>query len=281
MVALNAHSAALRARGQLRGKALRSQARSTAAQASTRPVAAAEGEVRQTAMQRLGTGAASLGLAASLLMGPVTMPATAGELDVLGSPVPSSNYIVDDGSVLSRSATGALQKELAALEKDTGYRVEVVTLRKLVFQSDVFAFADKLIETWYPTAELGDKKAVFVLVKGSKEAGLVGGPSFNKFIDFDLVDSIVNDNVAILANEEKFNEAVSSSVKRIEAKLKGETDPGPPVRFEAKKGSNFKTKEETSNKRDVFANVVIGLLVISFIVPMIQYFGYVSGGGDE
>ena len=43
-----------------------------------------------------------------------------------------------------------------------------MTLRKLVASDDAFQFADKLIEAWYPTAELGSKKAIFVLVKQSK-----------------------------------------------------------------------------------------------------------------
>ena len=38
-----------------------------------------------------------------------------------------------------------------------GYRVVVVTLRKLQFDSDAFAFADKVIERWYPTAADGNK----------------------------------------------------------------------------------------------------------------------------
>ena len=40
------------------------------------------------------------------------------------------------------------------------------------------------------------------------------------------------------------------------------------------------SEEETNEKREVFSNVVIGLLVISFVVPMVQYFGYVAGDPD-
>lgn len=36
-----------------------------------------------------------------------------------------------------------------------------------------------------------------------------------------LVDSVVGDNIPIFTEEEKFNEAVSSIVKRVEAKLSG------------------------------------------------------------
>jgi|TARA_B100001142_G_C14225469_1_gene613294 hypothetical protein len=37
---------------------------------------------------------------------------------------------------------------------------------------------------------------------------------------------------------------------------------------------------KTNEKREIFSNVVIGLLVISFVVPMVQYFGYVAGDPD-
>jgi hypothetical protein len=37
----------------------------------------------------------------------------------------------------------------------------------------------------------------------------------------DLIDSVVSDSIPILTEQEKFNEAVSSIVKRVEAKLTG------------------------------------------------------------
>lgn len=69
-------------------------------------------------------------------------------------------------------------------------------------------------------------------------------------------------------------------MNRIAAVLEGKDDPGPPTKFVASKEKTYKTKEETNEKREVFSNVVIGLLVISFVVPMIQYFGYVAGDPD-
>lgn len=37
----------------------------------------------------------------------------------------------------------------------------------------------------------------------------------------DLVDSVVSESIPILTEEEKFNEAVSSIVRRVEARLTG------------------------------------------------------------
>lgn len=37
-----------------------------------------------------------------------------------------------------------------------------------------------------------------------------------------MIDSVIGDNIPILTEQEKFNETVTSSVKRIEASLTGE-----------------------------------------------------------
>ena len=49
----------------------------------------------------------------------------------------------------------------------------------------------------------------------------------------DLIDSIIGENIPILTEEALYNEAMLSSVKRIDAVLSGEADPGPPARKDA------------------------------------------------
>ena len=66
------------------------------------------------------------------------------------------------------------------LQIDTGYRLEVVTLRKLEFENDAFAFGDKLIEKWYPTVEQGNDKGLLLIVTTAKDGALTGGPNFTK-----------------------------------------------------------------------------------------------------
>ena len=58
----------------------------------------------------------------------------------------------------------------------------------------------------------------------------------------EMVESIVTDNIPILTEQEKFNETAVSSVKRIAAKLRGQEDPGPPVRADTTRSRTFKTK---------------------------------------
>lgn len=66
------------------------------------------------------------------------------------------------------------------MQFDTGYRLEVATVRKLETENDAFAFGDKLIEKWYKTVEQGDKKGILLLVTSAKEGALTGGPAFMK-----------------------------------------------------------------------------------------------------
>jgi len=228
----------------------------------------------------VGRAVCGAALAVSLAFGGVVEDAVAGEIEILGTPAPTEGYIVDDAGLMSRSTATAVNKTLKELEDATGFHMNVITVRKLVFETDPFAFGDKVLETWYPTVEEGNDKGNLLLVKSTKDGALVGGPKFLKSVGDDLIDSVLTSNYGVNLEQEKYNEALLSSVKRVTAVLEGKEDPGPPEKYEAAKGSNFKTRKETNEKRDVFANVVIGLLVISFVVPMLQYAGYVVGDPD-
>lgn len=68
------------------------------------------------------------------------------------------------------------------MQFETGYRLEVATVRKLETENDAFAFGDKLIEKWYQTVEQGNKKGILLLVTSAKEGALTGGPAFLKVV---------------------------------------------------------------------------------------------------
>lgn len=229
-------------------------------------------------LQKVGSGLAAFSLSAlATLNAPGLLPAMASEADVLATPTPASEYLFDDGAVLSKATLGELANKLPEIESRTGYHINVVTLRKLISFDDAFQFADNLIESWYPTAELGDKKAVFVVVKGSKEGALVGGPSFSSKVPSSVLESIITENVGKLAAEEKFNQAVISTINRLDALLSGLSDPGAPKSLFEKgppKSQTYKTKEETDSKRSLYTAIFGGLVAISFIAPMVQFFGY-------
>ncbi|KAK9919743.1 hypothetical protein M0R45_028323 [Rubus argutus] len=122
----------------------------------------------------------------------------------------------------------------------------------------------------------GNNKGIVVLITSQKEGAITGGPAFVQAVGEAVLDATVSENLPVLATDEKYNEAIFSSAKRIVAAIDGLPDPGGPKVNENKRESNFKTKEETDEKRGQFSLVVGGLLVIAFVVPMAQYYAYVS-----
>lgn len=226
-----------------------------------------EGNIRKT-VNKL----ASAGLAALVASAPISSAAIASEFDVLEAPVPETSYYVDDGGILSKSGKKSIAGKLRELESQTGYHLNIVTMRKLQFTPDPFEFSDKVLENWYPTVEQGDKKGVLLLVSSTREAAISGGPSFLKAVGNDVLDSIISETVPILGKEEKFNEATLTSIKRISAAIKGEADPGAPKQVKVSNDRTYKTKKETDSRRGNYGIIVGALLVIAFVVPMVQYF---------
>ncbi|PNH12402.1 hypothetical protein TSOC_000639 [Tetrabaena socialis] len=224
----------------------------------------------------LGQKLASAGAAALLSLGCLGAPAIASEFDILAEPTPTANYFVDDANVLSKSTRGDINKRLKLLEISTGYRVEVITVRRLEFETDAFAFADKVLANWYPSAEEGKNKGALLVVTASKEGAVTGGQGFADAVGEELVESIITTNIPIFTEEEKYNQTVVSSVERLEAKLLGNKVPEAPTRNEARAERTYKTKEETEKSKNVTSTVVVTLLIIACIVPMLQYYGYTA-----
>lgn len=223
-------------------------------------------------------GFAALAISLALNFTPIlaTGSAFASEFDVLNDGPPKESYVVDDAGVLSRVTRSDLKKLLSDLEYRKKISINFVTVRKLTSKADAFEYADQVLERWYPTVEEGNNKGIVVLVTSQKEGAVTGGPEFIKAVGDTVLDATVSQNLPVLATDEKYNEAVYSTAKRLVAAIDGLPDPGGPEAKDTKRESNFKTREETAEKRDQFTLVVGGLLVIAFVVPMAQYFAYVS-----
>ncbi|KAJ7540054.1 hypothetical protein O6H91_05G017700 [Diphasiastrum complanatum] len=232
--------------------------------------------VEASALDRWAAGAAAAALAAVLHMAAPASPVYASEFSVLSDGPPKESYVVDDAGVLSRVTKSDLKRLLADLEERKGYHINFVTVRKLTSKADAFEFADQLLERWYPTIEEGNDKGVVLLVTTQKEGAVTGGPAFTKAVGDNILEGVVSENLPVLATEEKYNEALYSTAKRLAAAIDGLPDPGGPKFQENKRESNFRTRQETEEKRGQFTTVVGGLLVIAFVVPMAQYYAYVS-----
>ncbi|PRQ42109.1 putative Acid phosphatase [Rosa chinensis] len=223
-------------------------------------------------------GLAALALSLALSFSPVLTSgnALASEFDVINEGPPKGSYVVDDAGVLSRVTKSDVKRLLQDLEDRKNFHINFITVRKLTSKADAFEYADQVLEKWYPSVEEGNNKGIVVLVTSQKEGAITGGPAFVQAVGEGVLDATVSENLPVLATEEKYNEAIYSSAKRIVAAIDGLPDPGGPKLNENKRESNFKTKEETEEKRGQFTLVVGGLLVIAFVVPMAQYYAYVS-----
>ncbi|MEW5301969.1 MAG: hypothetical protein WDW38_008597 [Sanguina aurantia] len=203
-------------------------------------------------------------------------PAQASEFDILAEPKPEKSYFLDDADVLSKSTRGDINKKLRNLEIQTGLRLEVVTVRKLEFETDAFVYADKVLAGWYPTPEELNNKGMLLVVTANKEGAVTGGPAFTKAIGEELVDSIITDNIPIFTEEEKYNLTITSSIERLEARMLGTPVPEGPKRADTTRQRSYKTKEESDAKKPVYTAVVATLLLIAVVVPMLQYYGYTA-----
>ncbi|CAL1393589.1 unnamed protein product [Linum trigynum] len=222
-------------------------------------------------------GIAALALSLALSFTPVTANnALASEFDVINEGPPKDSYVVDDAGVLSRVTKTDLKNLLSDLEYRKKFKINFITVRKLTSKADAFEYADQVLEKWYPSVEEGNNKGIVVLVTSQKEGAVTGGPAFVQAVGESVLDATVSENLPVLATEEKYNEALLSSAKRLVAAIDGLPDPGGPTVKDNKRESNFKTKEETDEKRGQFTLVVGGLLVIAFVVPMAQYYAYIS-----
>ncbi|KAK6911502.1 TPM domain, partial [Dillenia turbinata] len=234
--------------------------------------------IPKTWFSHVQQGLAALALSLALSFCPI-LPngsALASEFDVLNGGPPQESYVVDDAGVLSRVTKSDLKRLLSDLESRKNFHINFITVRKLTSKADAFEYADQILEKWYPTLEEGNNKGIVVLITSQKEGAITGGPAFIQAVGDTILDAAVSENLPVLATDEKYNEALYSTAKRLVAAIDGLPDPGGPKFKDNKRESNFKTKEETEEKRGQFTLVVGGLLVIAFVVPMAQYYAYVS-----
>merc|ERR1711998_153134 len=212
--------------------------------------------------------AAIIGLA---ILGPVN----ASAFDILAEDEPKATFSIDDAAVPSRTTRKEIDDKLSNLQTGLGYKLTLITTRKLEFDPDAFTFSDKVFNKWHKS-DGGDKSGLLLMVTSNKDGALVGGNSLLTALGDELIDSIIGDNIPYYTEEERYNEAVTSSITRIVDVLNGKNDPGAPVRNSNSKTRTYKTREETERVKPVTGTIVLTLLAIAFVVPMLQFYGYVS-----
>ncbi|GAB5358538.1 hypothetical protein AAMO2058_000467000 [Amorphochlora amoebiformis] len=226
-----------------------------------------------TWMDHIGKGAATLGLVGAMTFG-TPLPSMAGEFDVLDAAKPTNGYILDDSPVLQKGSEKKMNEELTLMEINNGYKLNIVTVRKLEDSPDADTLASKMLDKWGGSNK--DRSGVLVLVGKNNEVGLVGGEKFMNALGEDKAASVTQETISYFSSEGKPNFGVTEGVKRITAILNGDADPGPPSIKEYRRERTYKTKEEVDKSKGASVEVVGALLLIAFVVPMLQYAGYVQ-----
>jgi len=245
----------------------------TSARMSSVRTAAMRTSTGPNVLANLKAGAATLGLFGAMSMG-VPIPSVANEFDVLDAAKPTSGYIMDDAPCIMRGSEKKINEALAYLDVGKGFKLNVVTVRKLEDSPDADTLAEKMLEKW--SANDKSNSAVLTLVVKNSEVGFAAGENFIKALGEDNAGSITQSTVGYFASEGRPNQGVSEGVRRINAILNGEADPGPPEIKEERRERTYKTKEEVDRSKGASIQVVGALLLIAFVVPMLQYAGYVQ-----
>merc|ERR1712159_963941 len=113
-----------------------------------------------------------------LMMGIASLqPVNASEFDILAENEPRTTFLIDDAAVLSRTTRDEINNKLSDLETNSGFKLILVTTRKLDFNPNAFTFSDKVFGKWHKS-DGGDKNGLLLLVTAGKDGAIVGGNAF-------------------------------------------------------------------------------------------------------
>merc|ERR1711904_403989 len=130
----------------------------------------------------------------------ITGPVNASEFDILAENEPKTTFLIDDAAVLSRTTRDEIDNKLSDLQTNSGYKLVLVTTRKLEFDPDAFTFSDKIFGKWHKS-DGGDKNGLLLLVTAGKDGAIVGGNPFSEALGDELVDSIIGDTIPYYTEE--------------------------------------------------------------------------------
>mmetsp|Transcript_9541 Transcript_9541/g.20114 ORF Transcript_9541/g.20114 Transcript_9541/m.20114 type:complete len:272 (+) Transcript_9541:33-848(+) len=214
--------------------------------------------------ETLKSAAGALAMSSILFM----MDPLAAQAAVPGT-TPTTHFL-DEAGVVSRSTEPLVEKALTTLQTNTGLDVHFVLTRAFPFDTEPEEYASELFSQW----GLGAKD--LVIVGGTKvaRAGLAAGADVKNVLSVQQMESIGNETFPVNAREDKYSAAVLDVNNRILPILYGKEDPGPPKIERESAAGTFKTKQETEKSKFKYWTVFWVLILISFIVPFVQYFWY-------
>ncbi|GAA6616241.1 photosystem II repair protein Psb32 [Scytonema sp. NUACC26] len=202
------------------------------------------------------------------------MPAMATGVYQIPDITPGSNWVIDQGEVLSRSNEGKISTAFEDLANQTGKEVRFITIRRLDYGETPESFTKQLFEKWFPTKEAQANQALLMIDTVTNGISIVTGEKVKSLMSDDVANSVANETLtAPLRDGNKYNQAFLDASDRIVAVLSGEPDPGPPQIAEKVQVEGTFTKAEDTDQGNATA-WVIGLLIAATIIPMATYYIY-------
>jgi uncharacterized protein len=205
----------------------------------------------------------SLGLgSAAIAMEPADVPALAE----IGEQV----WVIDLADALSASTETELDRTLSALATDTGKEVRLLAVQRIDFGQSAQDFAEEVFGAWFPTADRQRDRLLLLLATEDYRTALVAGENLQELLPPETQTSIAQETVLPPAQKAQFNRAALDGVARLEAILRGNPDPGPPVVVEMPEVDNTPPKPENPLNTGL---IVLAVLVVATVVPMVTYYG--------
>jgi len=203
-----------------------------------------------------------------------TAPALATGVYQIPNLTPNSDWVVDQGEIISRVNEGKISSSFEKLANATGKQVRFVTVRRLDYGETPESFTQGLFEKWFPTPAEQANQILLVLDTVTNGTAIVTGEQVKSLLTDSIAESVVLETLGIpLRNGNKYNQAFINASDRLVAVLSGEPDPGPPEVTETVQAESTFTKAEDTDKGSATAWVV-GLLIAATIIPMATYFVY-------
>jgi len=217
-------------------------------------------------------GAIALALGVLLWLGGAAPALATGVYEMPA--VSPTEWVVDEGDVLSRLNESNINGKLSSLSKKTGKDVRLVTIHRLDYGETIQSFTNQLFEQWFPEPTDQANEVLLVLDTVTNNAAIRVGESAKELLTDDIATSVVDETLAVpLRQGDRYNQAFLDVATRLSEVLAGNPDPGPPVVAEIDQSEGtFATPEETAESNATAW--VIGLLLAATVIPMATYYWY-------
>ena len=205
-----------------------------------------------------------------LFLAALAMPMTAWATGLADLPaeLPAS-HVLDDADLLSRAASGELDRRL---QEFGGDRIDarLVTLRRLDYGLSLDDLGSQLIARWQPQ-EQGLSTLLLLIESQNNSAAVVASADLDGQLPAPLLSSTAISTMGLPLREgARYRQASLDALDRLEVVLNGGEDPGPPQLIERMPlETNIPTREETQSSNALMWVVV--LLVVGTLVPMITW----------